>query len=182
MKSSQGENIAKNETWHLSPCFPSLYKIDKCQTEGEAELNKSCSWVMDSNQNGNVCSCYDNINAVCLIKTAEVYWQLAQNIASWQSRRETPVAVHHSKHLCLHPPCCHGSYLSNEVAVEDLEHFIESKFTKALHRVTNKCWRPTLGQTPNAILAKGNFETIDNVSIFLGVYLQSLKSCFSTTL
>ena len=135
---------------------------------------------MDSNQNGKVCSCYDNINVVCLIKTVKFIDNLHETLLRDKAEGRLPVAIHHSKHLCLHPPCCHGSYLSHEIAVEDLEHFIESKFTKALHRVTNKCRRPTLGQTPNAILAKSNFETIDNVSIFLGVYLQSLKSCFST--
>lgn len=119
---------------------------------------------------------------MCLIKKFKFIDNLRKTLLHDKAERRLPVAIHHSKHLCRHPPCCHSSYLSHEIAVEDLEHFIESKFTKALHRITNKCWRPTLGQTPNAILSKGNFETVDNVSVFLGVYLQSLKSCFSTTM
>mgnify|MGYP006964573732 CR=1 FL=1 len=126
-KQSRREHCKK---WNMAsfPMFPMAIYIDKCQTEGEAELNKSCSWLMDSHQNGKVSSCYDNINAVCLIKTVEFHWQLAQNVASWQSRRETS-SCRPSLKTCqsssfllprllpLQWSCCRGSWTLHRIQI-----------------------------------------------------------------
>lgn len=66
-------------------------------------------------------------------------------------------------------------HLTKHVTVEDLEHFIESKFAETLHGVTNEGGSPTLGQSTGSVLSQGDFETVQNVFVFPRVNLQSTK-------
>lgn len=52
------------------------------------------------------------------------------------------------------------THLTKHITVQDLEHFIKSKFAETLHGVTNKGWSPALGQSTCSILSQGDFETV----------------------
>lgn len=61
---------------------------------------------------------------------------------------------------------CLQSYFSYNIAIEYLENFIKTKFTKPLHRITNKSGCPSFGKTSNAFFSNSKLESITKTLIF----------------
>lgn len=69
-----------------------------------------------------------------------------------------------SPHLC-------GPHLSQEITVEDLEHFIEAKLAQSLHGVADEGGGPALGQSPDAIFPYCHCEAVTDALVFIWAHL-----------
>ena len=60
---------------------------------------------------------------------------------------------------------CFPTHLSQQVGVEDLEHFVETKLAQSLHGVSDESWGPPLAQSSHPLLPYGHLETIEHVLV-----------------
>jgi len=69
-----------------------------------------------------------------------------------------------------------NAYLSQHVAIQDFENFIETKFTKPLHGVSNKGWSPSLSQATKSIFFDCHWKSIEDALVFLWINLNRTDS------
>lgn len=63
-------------------------------------------------------------------------------------------------------------HLSQQVTVEDLEHFIEAKLAESLHGVADESGSPTLRQASEAIFPHSHFKAVTNTLVFVWAHLE----------
>lgn len=68
-------------------------------------------------------------------------------------------------------------HLSQQVTVEDLEHFIEAKLAESLHGVADESGSPTLRQASEAIFPHSHFKAVTNTLVFVRAHLERWKQC-----
>lgn len=71
---------------------------------------------------------------------------------------------------------CVRTHLSQQVTVEDLEHFIKAKLAESLHGVADKGGSPALCQAFDTIFPYCHCETVSNTFVFIWVHLRRRKT------
>ena len=67
-------------------------------------------------------------------------------------------------------------HLSQQVTVEDLEHFVEAKLAESLHWVADESGSPALRQASEAIFPHSHFKAITNALVFVWAHLEDDSS------
>lgn len=75
---------------------------------------------------------------------------------------------------CLH------THLSQQVTVEDLEHFIKAKLAQSLHGVADEGGSPALCQASDTILPYRHCKTVANAFVFIWVHLSRREATVRT--
>lgn len=91
-----------------------------------------------------------------------------------RSKRDSSTAAAHSSttHLPDHPGSCSGSHLSQQVTVQDLENFVETKLAESLHGVADEGGGPALGQASDAVLLYCHGKAIADAFVLVRVHLR----------
>lgn len=63
------------------------------------------------------------------------------------------------------------AHLSQQITVQNLEHFIEAELAEPLHGVADEGGGPALGQSSDPILPDGHSEAVSDAFVFVGVHL-----------
>lgn len=66
-------------------------------------------------------------------------------------------------------------YLSQHVAVQDLEHLVEAKLAESLHGVADESGSPALRQASKTIFPHCHSETVANALVFIWIHLKTRK-------